>query len=1354
MRKPKHCSTCRQPGHNKRTCLSSGSPTPTPVIPSSLPAYSASDASALAVTHSPPGNGACGLTSFLSGCFGLGGPYALIAAFIPWYLSTPSATGGTPLASFVRKWRTVMESGGSIPHADWLDPEDVLSSIRPEEWAEAHPIPPFAFMQVVRNDEAGNFVWQVMALEELLPSRLATYLTDPVAVVARMESPGIICFSVPCSEPVVSDAARFLTPESVLLVSTSTEALSRHFVAVRQRQLAAACQRDPQKVKEADLEGKMEACTYCGFSTAEGRTTLFVCESCFVAVCDSCVGAAWDEWGVSPPPPRDLPFLCPDHDQDSLSLASTDPVALVGWWRTRCLSQRDPDAWAPLAHRLGLISPALPALAPPPRKISMGPRSVPLGRRQPSVEDFAFFAPYRHFSAALARSAAPAFLTHLQSLVTATAAGRESEALTAHLALSSTVCRKAGRRTARKRRRREKLEKVVRLVYDGKLHSATEVCVDPRDALDAWDPGVQDILRRHYPLPVSGPVPPLPPIPVKTGLSQRQTLKFDGDSLEKLVGRQNLRSSPGPDGIQYAVLKKLFRVPRLGVMIREAMVELLNLFMQGRIPASMLCPVLIPLPKGEADCRPIGIFSVFVRVAAALVVSDITPMIQEAFDTQFAVGAKGGSEVASVLVREHLASAGDAFAISLDFVSAFNRVSRDSLLRLSEDPAMSPYASFVQKVYGTATPLFTPRGILPFRQTTGGCQGDPMMPALFTCVMELVYRSIPRPEGVHLVTYLDDGWVLGRGAPQLATAVQWLEKMEKVALGHGVELNGQKVCLLGRLATLDGSLWSASRPTASEIVDLESKATTILGVPFSLDPEVARSCVASVLRRRVREPLEALLELGDPHVSVALLRSCVLPRLTYLWRTVPPSLGLGLFTEIHDVARAAVTRLLSLASPGMAPPLDLSPFLPFPVKMGGLGLRYPAPHSPPAFLANFIPALPALQVLGTGGPLAAEAYALSPLLFGKSLPDLIRHISTAFGRSGPPPADAPLQPLTTKPLATEPRLLYDLLQRQHRSCPQLDQTPARPLNKVDSYNGTQRYLSAPVVNACFDATLQCVIGGAPAGSEGLVRGWLAQQSDLATRWKMAAPTPLTHLEPATYRAAVQAAFRSHSGWTADSTFTCSMCGELFLVKGGAACDHPLTCVKQGKSHLHSHVQFILEEMVRKAGQEYKHEPPLDALGVPLPPNVDVRKDAVKADWSVYLEGRLFAFDVTIPHSSFGQDAKSRVAAAEQAKMNKYRRAKGLLEFRPVVCSLVGLQGKSMQEYFALVQKQARANGRELNSPFYQLRVSAALAADVGRRWAEAVFSRTPEARRSAAHREERRNLPLYCGRSRQAQRGH
>jgi hypothetical protein len=233
---------------------------------------------------------------------------------------------------------------------------------------------------------------------------------------------------------------------------------------------------------------------------------------------------------------------------------------------------------------------------------------------------------------------------------------------------------------------------------------------------------------------------------------------------------------------------------------------------------------------------------------------------------------------------------------------------------------------------------------------------------------------------------------------------------------------------------------------------------------------------------------------------------------------------------------------------------------------------------------------------------------------------------------------------------------------------------------------------------------------------------LSQARGLMKTWKLARPTALTRMPPATFRGAVQAVLRSHTGWTDGFEYQCPFCEKTSPVADGNAHDHPLSCPKQGKSHLHTLMGFVCEEMVRKAGQTVDHEPPLARFGVPWT-SADPKKQAVKADWAAHVQGRLTAFDLSIPHARWGQKPAARVAGVESAKVAKYAHATPHLTFEPVVCSLLGLKGKSFKAFLKLVEDQTVANGRTFQGKFYGERLAHALASDIGRRWAEGVFGK-------------------------------
>ena len=418
----------------------------------------------------------------------------------------------------------------------------------------------------------------------------------------------------------------------------------------------------------------------------------------------------------------------------------------------------------------------------------------------------------------------------------------------------------------------------------------------------------------------------------------------------------------------------------------DALFELCQSIVAGQVPLGVEVVLnsarLVAVSKSEVDVRPIAVSCPLRRLIGSALNRQLRPEFVDHFaPLQLGVGTKGGLEVIIHSVRgllEHDPSLG---VLRLDIRNAFNSVSRAAIRGQVEEhfPSLLP---FFLLVYGGSfdmvKPLFFNLGAGEFASIDsqeGSQQGDPLGGFLFCLALQPVLVSLAHAfPGCFVRAGHDDISVVGPPSVLSLALEHVVVELRKI----GLQIAPHKCAVfspdpavpLDRVVrampstAADSSAPCVAPLSASSAAGVSScwppelelipshRGIVLFGVPIGA-PDFA----SDVLLAKLEEATNAARVVARLHgrqAATLLLRSCIMPKLDYWWRTVSPIVSRPLAGKFYCVLREALADILDLEIPVECVQSDssaLSRQVALPIRLGGLGFVFPSTTL--AFAASF-----------------------------------------------------------------------------------------------------------------------------------------------------------------------------------------------------------------------------------------------------------------------------------------------------------------------------------------------------------------------------------------------------------------
>jgi hypothetical protein len=439
--------------------------------------------------------------------------------------------------------------------------------------------------------------------------------------------------------------------------------------------------------------------------------------------------------------------------------------------------------------------------------------------------------------------------------------------------------------------------------------------------------------------------------------------------LSILKKRVNNGSAPGPSGWSGSHLQLIAdsgneeAINGLCMLTRD----ICNGIFGGATQQRLLAALLIPISKGEGrGVRPIAMGEVFYKLAAHYSMSLIEKHLPALFPKiQFGVKRSGGSESAAQLTRALLAQSSvlhpSTIALKTDFQNAFNACSRAAIWStLTKHSCTEPMWKMFHWSYAQPSPLLlydhqqNLSTVIPSSQ--GMRQGDPFSGFGFALGVQPMYEAcIKDTPACEAVSVQDDLTLTG---PQ-EQVFKAYDIIKNLSTSYHLTLRVDK-CAVYIPATVPKAIQTTitnecSKRNLNTVTNLET-----LGVLIGTDEHVVHH--AESIATSHEQLFQALEHPNMPtQIAMQLLRYCMLPRLGFLARTIPPKQfqsAAKLFDARIKKCFLTIMKLPDKPSlPGMSEE-SMYDQIKLQISCGGFGLRPLTMVSPAAYYASAAAIIP------------------------------------------------------------------------------------------------------------------------------------------------------------------------------------------------------------------------------------------------------------------------------------------------------------------------------------------------------------------------------------------------------------
>jgi hypothetical protein len=298
---------------------------------------------------------------------------------------------------------------------------------------------------------------------------------------------------------------------------------------------------------------------------------------------------------------------------------------------------------------------------------------------------------------------------------------------------------------------------------------------------------------------------------------------------------------------------------------------------------------------------------------------------------QLGFGVKQGTEAAAHAARRFLQDMVPGQALlKLDFVNAFNAISREEMLRTVLEELPELY-QFISTCYSSSSHLCF--GEFLISSDEGAQQGDPLGPLLF-CAASMKLAKLMK--ALLNLWYMDDGTLGG----DVDVLIKDFETVRQVGSSLGLLLNEQKC----ELITDDKDVLDKFRSIAPSILHVSTSQAMLLGAPIG-----SNAAIDTILSKKLLEfrLMADRLKQLRAHDAFFLLKNCFsLPKLQYILRCAP-CFDSQVLQNYDDTIRDTLQSILNIALTE-----NVWQQATLPVRNGGIGVRLATQVALPAFLSS------------------------------------------------------------------------------------------------------------------------------------------------------------------------------------------------------------------------------------------------------------------------------------------------------------------------------------------------------------------------------------------------------------------
>jgi hypothetical protein len=458
-------------------------------------------------------------------------------------------------------------------------------------------------------------------------------------------------------------------------------------------------------------------------------------------------------------------------------------------------------------------------------------------------------------------------------------------------------------------------------------------------------------------------------------------IRFEVEDLRRVLRKLRNGVCPGSSCCRYEHLK-VFLSDHDAIYLRPLLEDLVNGTIPNELAALLGNSDLVAITKGDGSPRPIALLETIRNVAGNLLLSRCMPGLRTKFHgLQFAVGSKGGVEIAIHGFRTIITQETSWASLLVDFRNMFNEISRDGVLDAVRRHCPLAFP-FIHRFYSRSANV-------SFRSEDGSMddfflmceqgvfQGDTWGSVAACCLLldfQLALNDALALADVEAVQFAiaDDLTILG--SPK-AVQVAW-DFIATWAPASGcapepyalkVKVPKCKLFSFATQATLENWFTGSIPITVERISGQRSDGgVRFLGSPVGHDVFCKDSC-RHLVEVEFQKRREAICSLKDTQSALLLLRYCHVSRFAFTLRTTPPPLVYEAAKLMDAGTRVALDLLLGLKGNNVLSDLQWSQCM-LPIAQAGLGLYSSFESCVPAFAGSVGLCLHRLANLETSWP--------------------------------------------------------------------------------------------------------------------------------------------------------------------------------------------------------------------------------------------------------------------------------------------------------------------------------------------------------------------------------------------------
>ena len=442
-------------------------------------------------------------------------------------------------------------------------------------------------------------------------------------------------------------------------------------------------------------------------------------------------------------------------------------------------------------------------------------------------------------------------------------------------------------------------------------------------------------------------------------------------AIRKIVKASCKEGAPGPSEWTQELLHVALQDAAFAEAFRHLVVDICNGALPDKADSSLRMSKLIGIPKATGGTRPIAMGETFLKVAAAVAIQRVEPILRVIFrGTQFGVATPNGAEViihnARTFIRNgqrpssHEAAGTKRVLITLDAKNAFNNPMRDAMLHAILDYGVPGLLGVFKTAYANPGRMLVvgSEGKYAIESRRGARQGTVDGSVDFCLVLQPALDNIrDNHPGTDAQGYLDDVTLFSNTVEDAALAFNTYDTHLNA---QGSSLNFQKCEIFIPELVRDGpldeyparvnkALDEAGVPVNSPLRQFRIvTCVKLLGASIATTSDDEREHLVDRTFSSFESHLARLSQLPASPQAFALMRSCLLPSMSFVSRVHHPDVTRDLMRQLD----ARVVHLIQQWSQGKPFDRQQQALIHAPLKQGGLGMTSLSLTAPAANAAS------------------------------------------------------------------------------------------------------------------------------------------------------------------------------------------------------------------------------------------------------------------------------------------------------------------------------------------------------------------------------------------------------------------